>query len=370
MNITSVIFNKELKIVISGDFVGAYAGKVDAALALLECNKVRKIKIVARELKTWDSSLLVFVAAIGRRARNCGVADISFVGFDATVATMMRTVLVSADVVEIKNTRPTDFLERLGCRGIMIYTALGRGLRFVGRVGASVARLMRGCARTRKIDWLFAFEDVGPRAILIVSLISFLIGLILAFVGAAQLKLFGAQVYVASLVAIASIRIMGAMMTGIIMAGRTGASYAATIGTMQTNEELDALDTMGIDKIDFLVLPRVFAMTISMPILTLLADVMAIFGGAFIGVVMLGVPWSEYVAYTNMALDMQNFAVGIFHGAVYGIIIALCGCYYGINCGRNASAVGHATTRAVVASIVWMVVATGFITFLFEVLGI
>lgn len=243
-------------------------------------------------------------------------------------------------------------------------------LRFVGDVFASIWRMIRRRANTRCANWVSAFADVGPRAVMIVSLISFLIGLILAFVGAAQLKLFGAQVYVASLVAIAAIRIMGAMMTGIIMAGRTGASYAATIGTMQVNEELDALQTMGINKIDFLVLPRLMAMIICMPILTMLSDFVAILGGAFIGVVMMGIPVAEYISFTTAALDLQNFMVGIFHGLVYGIIIALCGCYYGLNCGRNAGAVGRATTRAVVMSIVLMIGATGIITFLFELLGI
>ncbi len=264
----------------------------------------------------------------------------------------------------------TNFLSRVGDWGLKIYGAFMRGCAFVGEVFLSIWRMICCHANSRYADWATAFADVGPRAVLIVSLISFLIGLILAFVGAAQLKLFGAQVYVASLVAIAAIRIMGAMMTGIIMAGRTGASYAATIGTMQVNEELDALQTMGINKIDFLVLPRMIAMIVCMPILTMLSDFMAILGGAFIGIFMMGIAPAEYISFTNAALDISNFSVGIFHGLVYGIIIALCGCYYGINCGRNAGAVGVATTRAVVMSIVWMIVATGLITFLFEVIGI
>lgn len=263
-----------------------------------------------------------------------------------------------------------DFFYSVGDYGWRVYRAMVNAFKFIGDVFCALGRIVFRRTNTRCADWASAFADVGPRAVMIVSLISFLIGLILAFVGAAQLKLFGAQVYVASLVAIAAIRIMGAMMTGIIMAGRTGASYAATIGTMQVNEELDALQTMGINKIDFLVLPRLTAMIICMPILTMLSDFVAILGGAFIGIVMMGIPAAEYISFTTAALDLQNFMVGIFHGLVYGIIIALCGCYYGLNCGRNAGAVGYATTRAVVMSIVLMIVATGIITFLFELLGI
>ena len=159
-------------------------------------------------------------------------------------------------------------------------------------------------------------------------------------------------------------------MVGIIMAGRTGASYAATIGTMQVNEEIDALKTMGIPVTDFLVLPRILALVITMPFLTILADFMGILGGAAVGVFMLDIAPPEYWKYSLNAFKMGNFLVGLFHGFVFGIIIALCGCYYGVNCGRNADSVGFATTRAVVSSIVWMIVMTGFITWGFEVMGI
>jgi phospholipid/cholesterol/gamma-HCH transport system permease protein len=223
---------------------------------------------------------------------------------------------------------------------------------------------------TRRVDFLFALEECGPQAIGIVSLISFMVGLILAFVGAIQLKTFGAQIYVASLVTIAMIRIMGAIMCGIIMAGRTGASFAATLGTMQVNEETDALKTMGIPLSDFLVLPRMAALVLVMPLLTMWSDFMGIFGGAAVGIFVLDIPASEYLKYSVQAWSATNFWVGMFHGFIFGFIIALCGCYEGLNCDRNAGGVGQATTRAVVSAIVWMIVATGLITLIFERLGI
>ena len=152
----------------------------------------------------------------------------------------------------------------------------------------------------RCTDFLSAIDDCGPKSIAIVSLISFLVGLILAFVGAVQLKEFGAQIYVASLVTIGMCRIMGAIMVGIIMAGRTGSSYAATIGTMQVNEELDALQTMGFSRIDFLVTPRLLALLISMPILTMLADIMGMIGGGFVGVLL----WDYLCKNTGNILQM------------------------------------------------------------------
>ena len=261
-------------------------------------------------------------------------------------------------------------LETLGTFGISLWRSIKKGLGFIGQSLTSSRRWLTGTAVMRKVDFLFALQDCSYKAVGIVSLVSFMVGLILAFVGAVQLKTFGAQIYVSSLVAIGMTRIMGAIMVGIIMAGRTGASYAAAIGTMQVNEEIDALKTMGIPVADFLVLPRIMTLTLSVPFLVILADFMGIVGGGFVGVLMLDIPYAEYYKYTLDALDMTNFLVGLFHGLVFGVVISLCGCYFGINCGRNADSVGKATTQAVVTAIVWMIVMTGIITFIFEVLGI
>ncbi len=258
----------------------------------------------------------------------------------------------------------------LGNFGLSVWQSIKKGMGFIRQSLKSFRRWLAASAVMRKVDFLFALQDCSYKAVGIVSLVSFMVGLILAFVGAVQLKTFGAQIYVASLVAIGMTRIMGAIMVGIIMAGRTGASYAATIGTMQVNEEIDALKTMGIPVTDFLVLPRIMALTLAIPFLVILADFMGIVGGGFVGVLMLDIPYAEYYRYTIDALDMTNFLVGLFHGLVFGVVISLCGCYFGIYCGRNADSVGKATTQAVVTAIVWMIVMTGIITFIFEVLGI
>ena len=263
-----------------------------------------------------------------------------------------------------------SFLERLGGWGIRFAQSTQRGCGFVCKCFQSWKRQLFGKAVYRKKDFWNALSDCGPRALSIVSLISFLIGLILAFVGALQLKTFGAQIYVASLVAIGMTRIMGAIMTGIIMAGRTGASYAASIGTMQVNEELDALQTMGIPKTDFLVLPRMNALLLVMPLLVLLSDIMGILGGCFVCVLFWDVSLAEYIKYTINSLGITNFLVGVFHGIVFAYVIALCGCYFGVYCGRNADSVGAATTKAVVYAIVWMIIMTGLITLACEVVGV
>jgi phospholipid/cholesterol/gamma-HCH transport system permease protein len=201
-------------------------------------------------------------------------------------------------------------------------------------------------------------------------MISALFGLILAFVGAVQLLMFGAQLYVANLVAIAVVRVMGAVMCGVIMSGRIGAAFAAQLGTMQVNEEIDALKTLSISPVEFLVLPRMIALVAMMPLLCLFADVLGIAGGLVVGVFILDINFLQYVKQTEASLNLTQFAIGLVHSVVFGVLVALSGCYKGIKCGRSASAVGAATTSAVVASIVAIVVATALITVMCNVLKI
>jgi phospholipid/cholesterol/gamma-HCH transport system permease protein len=243
-------------------------------------------------------------------------------------------------------------------------------LGFVGEVAASFIRMLTGRARFRVADLWLIMQESGSQALPIVSLISFLVGLILAFVGAIQLKLFGAQIYVADLVGIAMVRAMGGIMAGIIMAGRTGASFAAQIGTMQVNEEIDALKTAGIPPIDFLVLPRVVALSIMMPLLTIYADLMGVLGGMFVGVVGLQLSPTEFSIELRKAVPLVNLWIGLFSGFVFGVLVSLTGCLRGIQCGRSASAVGDATRSAVVTGIVAIVVATAIITVVCSILGI
>ncbi|MBR2273422.1 MAG: ABC transporter permease [Alphaproteobacteria bacterium] len=192
----------------------------------------------------------------------------------------------------------------------------------------------------------------------------------LAFVGALQLKNFGAGIYVASMVTLGMTRIMAAIMVGIIMAGRTGSSYAATLGTMQVNEEIDALKTLGIKITEYLVVPRLICLVVTIPFLTLLADVLGILGGAVVGVVFLDISAAAYFDYALKALNLTNILVGLLHSLIYGLIISLCGCYEGLTAGRDADAVGKATTQAVVTALIWMIVATGILTVLLEIIGL
>lgn len=266
--------------------------------------------------------------------------------------------------------KENNFLWRVGAKSTEIYKSIRLSLAFLKDTFVSTVRFFSGKAIYRKKDFWFIFADCSYKAVGIVALVSFLVGLILAFVGALQLKTFGAGIYVASMVTLGMTRIMAAIMVGIIMAGRTGSSFAATLGTMQVNEEIDALKTFGVKITDYLVTPRMVCLVVTIPFLTMLADALGIFGGAVVGVSFLDLTSSAYFEYSIKALELRNILVGLLHSLIYGIIISVCGCYEGLNAGRDADSVGKATTGAVVTSLVWMIVATGILTVILEELGI
>jgi phospholipid/cholesterol/gamma-HCH transport system permease protein len=243
-------------------------------------------------------------------------------------------------------------------------------LAFIGEASVAFTKLFVGKAQFRPSDLLLTMQECGAQALPIVSLISILVGLILAFIGAVQLKIFGAQIYVASLVGIGMVRALAAIMTGVIMAGRTGASFAAQLGTMQVNEEIDSLKTLGISPMEFLVLPRMLALFLMMPLLSLYADLMGILGGLIIGVSMLDLNFMEYYNKTRESVLLKDFWVGLFSAAVFGVLVALASCLRGMQSGRSAQAVGEATTSAVVTSIVSIVVAMAVITVVCNMLNI
>jgi phospholipid/cholesterol/gamma-HCH transport system permease protein len=219
--------------------------------------------------------------------------------------------------------------------------------------------MLRGRAQFRWTDMLEVMQACGPQALGIVALINFLIGLILAFVGATELSRFGASIYTADLVGVASVREMGCIMTGIILCGRTGAAFAAQLGTMKVNQEIEAFQTFGISPTEFLVLPRMMALILMMPLLCIFADLIAISGGFLVSTLMLDVSPTVYLNRTVESINLAGFLLGIFKGSFFGVIVALTGCLRGMQCGTNAAAVGLATTSAVVTGITWIIASDG-----------
>ena len=331
---------------------------------------IRQIGFNSEDLAEWDSGLLTFLTKI---VGLCSQKQIQADGKGLPEGAK-RLLKLAFAVPEKKDTRNVaqrePFLARVGTKVMTFGKAAGEMNEFMGEAFLAFIKMLGGKARFRRSDLSLFLQQCGADALPIVSLISFLVGLILAFVGAIQLALFGAQLYVANLVGISMVRVMGALMTGIIITGRTGASFAAQLGTMQVNEEIDALTTMGISPIEFLVLPRMLALVLMMPLLTLYADLVGILGGAVVGLFMLDINLLEYYVQTKTAVNLTQVWIGLAHSVVFGALIALAGCLRGMQCGRSASAVGDATTSAVVTGITSIIVATAIITYICDVLNV
>jgi phospholipid/cholesterol/gamma-HCH transport system permease protein len=318
----------------------------------------------------WDSSLLMFLVRVREACERLGVR-VDLAGLPSGVG---RLLALAEVVPEIKDARgrekPISWVERVGLAALGAYDASHEFLSFLGEVSVAMSHVIRGRARIRGSDLLVFMQEAGAQALPIVSLISFLVGTILAFVGAIQLEQFAAQIYVADAVGIGMAREMGAMMTAIVMAGRTGAAYAAQLGSMTVTQEVEALETMGISPLEFLVLPRMIALSLMMPLLCLYSDLLGILGGFAVGRGMLGISARVYYDQTVNSVDLGDVFGGVFKASVYGILIAVAGCLRGLQSGRSASAVGEATTSAVVTGIVLVICACGVFAVTFYILGI
>jgi phospholipid/cholesterol/gamma-HCH transport system permease protein len=330
----------------------------------------KRLSFDTTQLTRWDSGLVAFLVEAYELCRQHSIVD-----DPSGLPNGLKRLLELAEAVPEKKgargeTAKVSFFTRVGNASLGFGSSLGEFVSFVGDLTLAFGRLMRRQARYRTVDFLEAIEQCGASAVGIVILIAFLVGVILAFMGAVQLSQFGASIYVADLVGIGMVREMGAMMTAIIMSGRTGAAFAAKLGTMKVTQEIDALATMGISPLDFLVLPRVLALVLMMPLLCLCADLVGILGGLFVGVGMLDLSATNYMRETISTLTLVNVFGGLFKATFYGALIGIAGCLCGFQCGNSSSAVGDAATQAVVLSIVMVVVACGLFAVVFSVLGI
>jgi phospholipid/cholesterol/gamma-HCH transport system permease protein len=332
--------------------------------------RVKSIGFEASDLREWDSSLLTFLVRIKDYCSQNKIV----LETDGLPEGAKRLLTLASAVAERKGARrevmKEPFFSSVGARAIEFYRSTIEMVRFIGEATITFTKFLVGKATFRRVDLFLLLQECGAQALPVVSLISILLGLILGFVGAIQLKMFGAQLFVADVVAIGMVRVLGAVMTGIIMAGRTGAAFAAQLGTMEVNEEIDALKTFGISPMEFLVLPRMIALVIMMPLLCVYSDLLGILGGLIVGIGMLDLGLTEYLNRTREALTLTTFGIGLFHSAVFGVLVALSGCLRGMQCERSASGVGYAATSAVVTSIVSIIAATAVITFVCQVLGI
>ena len=331
---------------------------------------VRRLAFEAQELTAWDTRLLTFLRQVLEASTHRQIV----VDQHGLPDGIRRLLALAAAVPEREGARRggarLSWLAGIGTEVLAAWQGAGAMLGFIGEAVLACLRLGAGQARFRRVDLGLFVQECGVQALGIVTLISFLIGLILAFMGAVQLRQFGAQIFVADLVGLGMTREMGCVMTGIIMAGRTGAAFAAQLGTMQVNEEIDALQTMGIPPMEFLVLPRMLALMLMLPLLCVYADLLGMVAGLLIGTGLLDLSLVEYINETRKAVHLVDVGLGLGKSVIFGALVALAGCLRGMQCGRSASAVGAAATSAVVTGIVWIIASDGLFAVLTERLGL
>lgn len=337
---------------------------------MLQAGTVRQVTFDTTGLEEWDSAFLGYLLPIATTAR-AHEAKLDDSGLPEGARKLLGMAL--AQPVLPKSDSGTSqegyltLLARMSERGAgEVVGELG----FLGQVVQAFGRVFRGHSQFRWRDLLLQVQECGAEALPIVVLIGFLVGAIIGFVGATVLETYGAAIYTANMVAIAIARELGALMTAIILSGRTGAAFAANLGTMRTNEEIDALQTVGLNPVDFLVVPRVIALCLMIPLLTAFADLAGITGGLLVATTMPNVTFASYIHATLKSLTVAQVTIGLGKSVLFGAIIALVGCRRGLECGRSAAAVGLATTSSVVISITLVIAVDGILAVVFNALGI
>jgi phospholipid/cholesterol/gamma-HCH transport system permease protein len=324
---------------------------------------VRAFNVDATALGSWDSSVLIFLR---QGQEYCEARKIPFgvEGLPERIASLLALAQVVPERVFAREQPAISPMARFGLAGIAAWDAAHVAVAFTGEVVQRGALLLRGRVRMRWREFWVVVQSNSSGALPIVTLIALLVGVIIAFLGVVVLKRFGAGYYVSYLIGYGMLREMGALMTGIIIAGRTGAGFAAELGSMKITEEIDALSTLGISSIDHLVLPRVLGLLVMLPILAIYADFVGVIGGMGVSFAMLDLTPTQFVNGLLTAVQFSDSMLGVFKATIYGVIIGMAGCMKGLQTGSDAGAVGRSATSAVVVGITLIILANAVIDWL------
>jgi phospholipid/cholesterol/gamma-HCH transport system permease protein len=325
------------------------------------------VRLRVAGLEEWDCSLALFAREVQQWGRQAGV-PCAVDGLPRQVRTLVEQ-LAGAEEASVPRDRTPSFLVAVGVASLDSWHKVTEISRFVGECVLATTTVLKTPARFRWRDCIREMQQCGAMALPIVSLISFLVGVTLAYTAAIVLRQFGGDIWIADLIGLSMVREMGAVMTGVVLAGRTGAAYAATLGNMKGNDEIDALETLGIAPVQFLVLPRMLALGVMMPLLALYSNALGIIGGMVVAMGLLDIPPTAYWVELKTIIDMSDLVVGVIKAGAFGLIVGLSGCLRGLQADRSAAGVGQAATSAVVTSILLIIVADAVFAVLFNALG-
>jgi len=326
-----------------------------------------RVRLRADAVGKWDSALLLFFFEVQQWCRAAG-AYCDTEALPEKIRTLLAQLAASHET-SVPFDRSENFLTHVG---LATQDALAQArsiMHFVGECVIGARQVARNPNKFRWRDCLEEMQQCGAMALPIVSLIAFLVGVTLAYTGAIVLRLYGGDIWIADMIGLSMVREMGAVMTAVVVSGRTGAAFAATLGNMKANEEIDALETLGIPAVQFLVLPRVVALAVMMPLLALYANALGILGGMVVARGLLTIPPTAYWVEMLTIVDLSDVMTGVIKSVAFGLIIGLAGCLRGLQAERSAMGVGRAATSAVVTALLFLVVADAIFAVAFNILG-
>lgn len=340
---------------LAGDWI-AQAGEIPpfTPSSLVEIAKGQTVSFDTAGLGRWDSGLIEFLWDFKRAAQGADVS-IDSAALPDSAQRLLALLPSQLKAARASPSRSANPVEWLGGQAIDLVSSFGAVVELFWTMVANGLSAAVGRTRMRGVDLLANLQDAGPSALIIVSVVNLLLGAILAFVGAAELRRFAAGTYVADLVGIALVRELAAVVTAIVIAGRTGGAYAARLATMQGNEEIDALQVIGIPIGSYLLLPAVLALLFTLPLLYLYGCVMGLLGGFVVSYSMLNVTAAGYFQETLQAVPLSQFVFGFLKSIAFAVLVGICSCRIGLQAGRSSADVGTAATKAVVTGIVGII---------------
>jgi phospholipid/cholesterol/gamma-HCH transport system permease protein len=351
-----------------GSWVVGTAGQLDRRLRDIAPDRARSIILDLSEVAALDTSGAWLLLRTQRRLVAEG-REVAIENLAPILAPLLQQVAETGCEVPPDmhpRRRFGDFVARIGRVTIAQVAGAGALLGFIGLVAITVMRTIRHPSRLRLAALFHHMEQTGLNSLPVIGLLSFLVGVVFAFQGADQLRTFGAEIYTVNLLGIAILRELGVLLTAIILAGRSGSAFTAQIGTMKVNEEVDAMEVLGLDPIEVLVLPRLFAMMITLPLVAFFANIMGLLGGAIMCWATLDISIPTFLRQLRSPLPGWSFWVGILKAPTFAGIIALTGCYEGLRVSRSAESVGRLTTRSVVESIFLIILADAVFSIIFS----
>ncbi len=363
----------QLNVRIDGRMTLGNAEPLSTTLADVDTAGTARAVVDLGGMKALDTAGAWILFRFLRRLEGAGVY-VELVGStEAQAALLQRMTPVVEERMSLRRPGLSPFLamvERVGRATFAFFERAGALLSFFGVVVIALLRTVVRPGQLRLISVLSHVERIGLDAMPIVGLLSFLIGVVLAYQGADQLRAYGAEIFTINLLGVSVLRELGVLLTSIMVAGRSGSAFTAEIGTMKVNEEVDALETLGVDPVEVLVLPRLLAMMVALPLLAFFANMMALFGGAVMALIVLNISLAQFLNQFSEAITATMFWVGIVKAPFFAFVIAMVGCYEGLQVTGSAESVGRLTTKAVVESIFLVIVADAAFSIFFSYIGV